>query len=160
MPFNRGTQVRRGPPRRGGCVDHKRTLIDLTRRLDVHLTPWFRDGRLATISTADVRAYISHRQDEVAATASINLELANLKRLFTLAMQAGQLLHRPYIPMLKEDNPDRPHRRCDAVRAWNHEESRAPHLPVPRPRRSTRCNRCPSEASTRAGIRPVPRLAA
>jgi hypothetical protein len=69
----------------------------------VHRTPWFRGRRLAAISTADVRAYISHRQDEGAANASINLELANLKRLFTLAMQAGQLLHRTYIPMLKED---------------------------------------------------------
>ena len=85
-------------------VNGKRTVVDLTRRLDERLTPWFRGRRLGTITTADVRAYIAHRQKEGAANASINLELANLKRLFTLAIQSGRLLHRPYIPMLREDN--------------------------------------------------------
>ncbi len=32
----------------------------------------------------------------------INLELANLKRIYTLAMQAGKVLQRPHIPMLDE----------------------------------------------------------
>ena len=59
---------------------------------------------MSTITTADVRAYVAHRQREGAANASINLELRNLKRIFTLAMQAGRVLQRPYIPMLKEDN--------------------------------------------------------
>jgi integrase len=85
-------------------VNKKRTLIDLTRRLEDHLTPWFRGRRLSTITTADVRAYIAQRQQAGAANASINLELRNLKRLFSLAMQAGHVLQRPYIPMLKEDN--------------------------------------------------------
>jgi hypothetical protein len=35
------------------------------------------------------------------ANASINLELANLKRIYTLAMQAGKVLQRPHVPMLK-----------------------------------------------------------
>src|SRR5262249_38009162 len=39
-----------------------------------------------------------------AANATINRELAALKRMFTLAMQAGKLLHRPHIAMLDEDN--------------------------------------------------------
>lgn len=34
----------------------------------------------------------------------INRELTALKRMFTLAMQAGKILYRPHIPMLKEDN--------------------------------------------------------
>jgi integrase len=85
-------------------VNGKRTLKDLTRRVDDILSPWFRGRRLATIGTADIRAYVAHRQTQGAANASINLELANLKRMFTLATQAGKLLQRPYIPMLKEDN--------------------------------------------------------
>jgi integrase len=36
--------------------------------------------------------------------ASINRELAALKRMFMLAMQAGKLSTRPYIPMLEENN--------------------------------------------------------
>jgi hypothetical protein len=35
---------------------------------------------------------------------AINRELTILKRLFTLAMQAGKLLHRPPIPMQEERN--------------------------------------------------------
>ena len=39
-----------------------------------------------------------------ASNAEINRELALLKRMFTLAMQAAKLLYRPHIPMLKENN--------------------------------------------------------
>lgn len=34
----------------------------------------------------------------------INRELTTLKRMFTLAVQAGKLLHKPHIPLLREDN--------------------------------------------------------
>jgi hypothetical protein len=37
-------------------------------------------------------------------TGEINRELTTLKRIFSLAMKAGKLLHRPCIPMLKENN--------------------------------------------------------
>jgi integrase len=36
--------------------------------------------------------------------AEINRELALLKRMFSLALQAGKLLYRPHIPMLRENN--------------------------------------------------------
>ena len=36
--------------------------------------------------------------------ATINRELAALKRMYSLAIQAGKILRRPYIPMLQEDN--------------------------------------------------------
>jgi hypothetical protein len=38
------------------------------------------------------------------ANATINRELAAFKRTFTLAIQAGKLVQRPFIPMLAEDN--------------------------------------------------------
>jgi hypothetical protein len=97
-------------------VNKKRTLVDLTRRLEDHLTPWFRGRRLSTITTGDVRAYIKARQEAGASNSSINLELANLKRLFSLAMQAGHVLQRPYVPMLKEDNIRKGFFRAGAVR--------------------------------------------
>jgi integrase len=36
--------------------------------------------------------------------AEINRELTILKRMFSLAMQAGKLLHKPHIPLLRENN--------------------------------------------------------
>jgi hypothetical protein len=38
-------------------VNKKRTLVDLIRRVETILGEWFRGRRLATIGTADVRAY-------------------------------------------------------------------------------------------------------
>jgi len=87
---------------------------------------------MAAITTADVRAYVAQRlaertihrkayvitrkdgsQHHIPACerstggtshGQINRELTILKRAFTLACQAGKLLVRPYIPMLKESN--------------------------------------------------------
>lgn len=72
--------------------------------IDGALEPWFRGRRLAALTTADVRAYVKHRQDAGYANATINRELSALKRMFTLAIQAGKLLQRPHIPMLVERN--------------------------------------------------------
>ena len=56
------------------------------------------------ITTADVNRYIKARQEAGAANASINRDLAALKRMYSLAIKAGKLLHRPHIPMLQENN--------------------------------------------------------
>lgn len=47
---------------------------------------------------------MAHRLDEGASNATINRELAALKRMLNLAMQAEKLHSRPYIAMLREDN--------------------------------------------------------
>jgi len=85
-------------------VNGKRSLEHVTRRVDQHLKPTFGGRRMAGITTTDVRAYIDKRQEEYTANASVNRELAALKRMYSLAIQAGKLLHRPHIPMLREDN--------------------------------------------------------
>jgi integrase len=87
---------------------------------------------MADITTAHIRAYVAERQaartvtrgayvvkrkDGTAITipastrdvdgisnAEINRELTTLKRMFTLAVQAGKLLHKPHIPLLREEN--------------------------------------------------------
>jgi integrase len=68
------------------------------------LEPWFRGRRMASLTTADVRAYVADRLEHGYANATINRELSALKRMFTLAMQAGKLLQKPHIPMLVERN--------------------------------------------------------
>lgn len=46
----------------------------------------------------------SEKELRGASNGEINRELALLKRMFTLAVQAGKVLYRPHIPMLKERN--------------------------------------------------------
>lgn len=84
-------------------VNGKRSLESVARsveHLKTHLAGW----RAVEISTAAITAYIAKRQAEQAANATINRELAALKRMFTLAMHAGELHRRPYIPHLAEHN--------------------------------------------------------
>lgn len=97
-------------------VNGKRSLTVVERRVNKHLTPFFRGRRMGDITTSDVRAYVAHRQRQGVvhhrtgkrtgdvSNAEINRELALLKRMFTLATQDGKLLHRPHIPMLAENN--------------------------------------------------------
>jgi hypothetical protein len=110
----------------------KRSLHDVQRRISKHLTPFFGGRSMAAITTAEVRAYIATRQGETemvrsayditrkngtvhrlpeqrratdgVSNAEVNRELTILKRIFSLAVQAGKLLHKPHIPLLREDN--------------------------------------------------------
>ena len=83
----------------------KRSVRLLKIRLARHLKPYLGGRRMASITTADVREYVTHRQSEAASNGTINRELAILKRAFTLAIQAGKLLTRPHVPMLREAAP-------------------------------------------------------
>lgn len=113
-------------------VNNRRSLDELERRIEKHLAPFFGGRRMASITTTDIRTFIADRQSATEITkkaytitrkdgatitvpeqrwstdgisnAEINRELTILKRMFTLAMQAGKLLHRPHIPMLEERN--------------------------------------------------------
>jgi integrase len=100
-------------------VNKKRGLPVVRRAIDKHLRPYFGDRRMAGVTTADVTAYIAHRQREgIVAVAGkrkgerigdvsngqINRELALLKRTFSLAVKSGKLAARPHIPMLAENN--------------------------------------------------------
>lgn len=81
-----------------------RSLDEVAGRIRNHLVPVFHKRRLSTMTTSHARAYITNRLEEGAANATINRELAALRRMFTLAVQAGKLLHQPHIPTLDEDN--------------------------------------------------------
>ncbi len=85
-------------------INRKKTLAHAKRRIKLHLDPVFRGRRLIGITSADVRAFAAARQLAGASNAEINRELALLKRMYTLAIHAGKLHTRPYIPMLAEDN--------------------------------------------------------
>jgi integrase len=85
-------------------VNGKRSLDDLQRRIDLHLTPFFGNRRLSDITTAQVRAFVAKRLEAKASAGEINRELTALKRIFNLAIQSAKMLHKPYVPMLREQN--------------------------------------------------------
>jgi integrase len=69
-----------------------------------HLRKFFDFDRAVDITTDRIKAYAAERQAAHAANASINRELAALKRMFSLAAQDGRLSNTPYVPSLEEDN--------------------------------------------------------
>ena len=85
-------------------MNRRRSLRTVKTRLEKHLRPAFGQEDLSAITTARLRAYITDRQTQGASNATINRDLITLKRMFTLAMQSGRLLTKPYIPLLKERN--------------------------------------------------------
>jgi integrase len=88
-------------------INRKKSYDDVKRRIDLHLKPWLANRRMVEIGSDTVGKYVAHRQEEGAANATINRELAALKRAFTLAMRARKIGSRPFIEMLKEDNTRR-----------------------------------------------------
>jgi len=69
-----------------------------------HLRAFFTGCRAQAISTERILAYIRRRHEQEAANATINRELAALKRMFRLGEKAGRVVRRPYIDMLQERN--------------------------------------------------------
>ena len=82
----------------------RKSLDVVEGRVRVHLTPFFAGKRMSVITTAHVRTYSNRRLAEGAAPATVNRELAILKRAYSLAIQGGTLSVRPHIPMLREQN--------------------------------------------------------
>lgn len=83
---------------------NERRSLDKAHRSVRHLAKFFGGWRAANVTTADIRAYITRRQEEEAANATINRELRALSHMFTLGMQAEKLRHKPHIPHLEENN--------------------------------------------------------
>ena len=84
-------------------VNNKRGQKNARRYVTV-LGEHFGGCRMASITTADVRAYIAKRQEQGVTNATVNRELAALKRMFSLGLQSEKILRRPYIPTLAENN--------------------------------------------------------
>lgn len=85
-------------------INGKKSLPSVERRYRLHLEPFFGGRKLASLTTDDFRAYISKRQGAGAANATINRELAVVKRAYSLATKASKILHTPHIPSVDESD--------------------------------------------------------
>ena len=68
-------------------IDGHKTLDDVEARLRLHLAPCFGGTKAAHINSRHLAQYVDRRQQEGAANATINPELAALKRMFSLGPQ-------------------------------------------------------------------------
>ncbi len=81
-----------------------RKSLDRVKAAVDHLKEFFTGWRAQAISTERILAYVRHRQQQHAANATINRELAALKRMFRLGERAGKVVRRPFIDLLQEHN--------------------------------------------------------
>ncbi len=85
-------------------------VSQLDQYLVKHLNEYFAGMRAVEIGVDKVRAYLAFRIKQVeeagrtVSNASLNRELAALKRMLNLGVQAGKVAHVPYIKMLDENN--------------------------------------------------------
>lgn len=87
-------------------INGRKSLYQAEKRWKAHLKPFF-GGRRAVDVTSDVLArYVDRRQEAGAQNATINRELAALKRMFSLGAKAtpAKVLRMPAFPHLREDN--------------------------------------------------------
>ncbi len=72
-----------------------------------HLKNFFDGYKALNITTDIIRTYVEKQQRAGRSNGTVNRELSALRRMFTLAVQAGTLLGVPHIPSLQEAPPRR-----------------------------------------------------
>jgi integrase len=86
--------------------NERSSLAHVKRRLKLHILPALGEIRAAEFGTSNIRRYIAWRHHQDASNASINRELAILKRAFHLAAESDppRVARIPHFPMLEENN--------------------------------------------------------
>lgn len=82
----------------------QRSLREARARVG-HLRGYFGMDRAVDITTPRIRAYTQARLEEGAAPGTVNRDLSALRRMFSLAIQAGRFSTHPYLPRLQEAPP-------------------------------------------------------
>jgi integrase len=87
-------------------INGKRSLDDVEARWRLHLKPFFGDLKAIDVSSDLVARYVDKRQEQTAKNATINRELAALKRMFHLGHRTTppKVNRIPAFPRLAEDN--------------------------------------------------------
>jgi integrase len=87
-------------------INKRKSLTNLKIRWRKRLSKAFGSLPIRSVSIDHINAYIVERQQAKAANATINRDLAALKRCYTLAIEVGTLKfgERPFVPSLEERN--------------------------------------------------------
>lgn len=85
-------------------INGRKSLSDVEARWRLHLSKEFGDLRAANVGSDQMTRYIAQRQAKGASNATINRELAALKRMFTLGVRARKVYAMPNFPHLEERN--------------------------------------------------------
>jgi len=87
-------------------INGRKTLDDVQTRWRLHLEPYFGSRRVLEVTSDLIARYVDQRQLENAQNATINREMAALKRMFRIGMYSTppKVLRLPKFPKLTEDN--------------------------------------------------------
>ena len=87
-------------------INEHRSLTDVQARWRLHLKPFFGSVIATQSDSRQLECYVDSRRAEHASNATINRELACLKRMYRLAYQARppRVPSVPHFPHLKENN--------------------------------------------------------
>jgi integrase len=85
-------------------INGRKSLDDAEARWNLHLKPFFGVLRAVEVSSGLITRYVESRQQQGAKNATVNRELAALKRMFNLGRERRKVRDVPIFPHLKENN--------------------------------------------------------
>lgn len=107
------------------ATNGRKSLPHLKSLWSNHLKAYFSTILAADLTPDQISEYVRKRRDAGAANASINRELAALKRMYKLAVKARKVKTVPYIAMLEERNVRKGFVRDDRYEALARETEKA-----------------------------------